>query len=137
MVLASGCYGYYPSTQPSPVGHDVMITLTDSGSVVLARQIGPAAESLIGRIATDSDNSVTIAMMSVHQRDGNETAWRGEPVVVPRLLMSSLVERHFSRARTALFTGAVALAAVALRQAFHGTGYSTGANGLPGSGGVK
>jgi len=137
MVFAGGCYGYYPATQPSPVGHDVMITLTDSGSVVLARQIGPAAESLIGRVATNTDNAVTIAMLSVHQRDGNETEWRGEPVVIPRPLMISLTERHFSRGRTALFTGAVALAAVALRQAFHGTGYSTGANGLPGSGGAK
>jgi hypothetical protein len=76
-------------------------------------------------------------MLSVHQRDGNETEWRGEQVVVPRLLMSAVVERHFSRGRTALLAGVTGLAFVVLRQAFHGTGYSTGGNGLPGSGGAK
>ena len=137
LLLAGGCYGYYPAAQPSPVGRDVLITLTDSGSVVLAGQLGPAAESLIGRVTTDSANSVVIAATSVHQRNGNDTEWRGEHVVIPRPLVSTVVERRFSRARTALLTGIVAIAAVALRDAFNGSGYSTGANGLPGTGGAK
>jgi hypothetical protein len=137
LMLAGGCYGYYPIEHSSPVGQQVMLTLTDSGSLVLARQIGPAAQSLLGRVATDSNNAVTIAMSSVQQRDGNETSWRGEPVVVPRPLVANLVERRFSRGRTALLAGVTGLAVVALRQAFHGVGYSTGGSGLPNTGGAK
>ena len=130
LVLVSGCYGYYPITESSPAGHDVQVTLTDSGAVALARQIGPFADALNGRLVSVSGNDYVLAMASVHQRDGNETSWRGERVAVPRPLVARLEERRFSRGRTTLFSGAVAIALVAVRQAFQGTGSSSPGSGL-------
>src|SRR4051812_10171124 len=124
LVLLGGCYGYYPSSGPSPVGRDVELTLSDSGAVALARQIGASAQAVRGRYATDSANALILAVTGVHQRDGNDVDWKGEHVAFPRPLVMKVEERRFSRARTALFTGMVAIAAVALRQAFSGDGFS-------------
>lgn len=137
LALLGGCYGYYPSATPAPVGRDVEVTLTDSGAVALSRQIGPSAEAVRGRFATDSGNAVVLAVSGVRQRDGNDVDWKGERVAIPRLLVVKIEERKFSRARTALFGGAVAIAAIALRQAFSGDGFSFFGSGQVGKGGAK
>lgn len=131
LVLVSGCYGYYPIAESSPAGHEVQVTLTDSGAMVLARQVGPFADELNGRLVNASGNELVLSMSSVHQRDGNETSWRGERVAVPKPLVARLEERRFSRARTTLFSGAMAVALVAMRQAFQGPGTSSQGSGLP------
>jgi len=96
--LVSGCYGYYPISESGPAGRDVQMTLTDSGAVVLARQVGPFADELNGRLVSMSGNDYVLAMSSVHQRDGNETSWRGERVAVPRPLVARLEEALALRA---------------------------------------
>jgi len=137
LVLLSACYGYYPSVSPAPAGHDVEITLTDSGAVALARQVGPSAEAIRGRIASDSANALVLAVTGVRQRDGNDVDWKGERVAIPRLLVTSVQERRFSRARTAVFGAAVAISAIALRQAFTGNGFSFLGSGTVNKGGAK
>jgi len=137
IVLLGGCYGYYPPASPAPVGRDVEVTLSDSGTMALSRQVGPSAEAVRGRFATDSANALVLAVTGVHQRDGNDVDWKGERVVIPRPLVVKVEERRFSRARTALFTGAIAIAAVALRQAFSGDGFSFFGSGQVGKGGAK
>jgi len=136
-VLLGGCYGYYPVTPPGPVGRQVELTLTDSGAVVLARQIGPFAEAVSGRLAADSANSVIVSMSGVRQRDGNETSWKGERVSIPWPLVSRVSERRFSRARTILFGGATAVALVALRSALGGSGFGSMGSGQDGGSGRK
>jgi hypothetical protein len=136
-MLLGGCYGYYPPATPAPVGRDVELTLSDSGAVVLTRQIGPSAEAIRGRFATDSGNQIILSVTGVRQRDGNDVDWKGERVSIPRPLVIKVEERRFSRARTALFTGTIAIAAIALRQAFSGDGFSFLGNGQVGKGGAK
>ena len=137
VVLLGGCYGYYPVTPPGPVGRQVELTLTDSGAVVLGRQIGPYAEAVSGRVAADSANAIVVAMTGVRQRDGNETDWKGEHVSFPRQLVATMAERRFSRARTVLFSGAMAVALVAVRQALGGTGFGSLGGGSSGGTGRK
>jgi hypothetical protein len=137
VVLVGGCYGYYPSTIASPVGRSVQVTLTDSGAVVLARQVGASAEAIQGRFTADSGNALVLAVTGVHQRDGNDVDWKGERVAIPRPLVVKVQERRFSRARTALFAGAIGVSAIALRQAFGGSGFSFFGNGQGGKGGTK
>ena len=134
LLLAGGCYGYYPETTATPVGRDVQVTLTDSGSVVLAPRIGPQVQSLLGRLDADSSRNLLVALSSVKRRDGDETTWKGERVAVPRALVATVEERRFSRARTTLFSGALAVALVAIREGFAGRGGSTGGSGLPTTG---
>ncbi len=134
LLFAGGCYGYYPVTTAAPVGRDVQLTLTDSGSFALSRQIGQGVEAVSGRVANDSAGTIVLAVSGTRRRDGVETDWRGERLGVPRAYVASLAERKFSRSRTVLFSGIVAGTLYALREAFGGNGYSSPGNGLPGTG---
>jgi hypothetical protein len=136
LALPGACYGYYPVTGATPTGRDVQLTLTDSGAVILAPRIGPSADMLYGRVAGDSASAMLLALTAVHQRDGNEVDWKGEHVAVSRPLIARLDERRFSRARTAVFGTALAVALIAIRQGFQGKGAGFG-NGLNGQGAPK
>jgi hypothetical protein len=111
--------------------------LSDSGAVVLASTIGPAAESVVGRIVSDSGSAYVVAIMLVRRRDGDETSWRGEQVVVPRSLVTEAGQRRFSPSRTALFGGLVSATLVAARLAFQGHGSGGGGGGVGQSGGLR
>ncbi|HXT14055.1 MAG TPA: hypothetical protein VN706_00400 [Gemmatimonadaceae bacterium] len=137
LLLAGACYGYYPVDGPSPVGHEMQLNLTDSGAVALSRQIGPAAQTVSGRVTRDSANTLIVSLESVTLRDGTDTPYKGEHLSVGRPLIASMAERRFSRARTILFTGATIVALVAARQAFQGSGASSGGSGLPNGTGAK
>jgi hypothetical protein len=137
LFLASGCYGYYPVTAAAPVGREVQLMLTDSGSVVLTRSVGAGVDAVSGRVTGDSSGTIILAMTGTRKRDGIETDWKGERVAVPRALVANVSERRFSRARTLAFSGALAVALVSMRQAFGGSGASSPGSGLPGGTGAK
>src|SRR6188768_73338 len=122
LLLLGGCYGYYVPSTSTPVGRDVQVTLSDSGSFVMSPKVGPQAAAIDGRYAADSANAILLSVTGVRQRDGNGVDWRGERVLVPRPFVVKLEERRFSRGRTALFAGAVAVGLLGARQAFAGTG---------------
>jgi len=134
VVLLSGCYGYVaPGPGSSLVGSEAQLQLSDSGAVVLASKIGPAAQSITGRIVTDSAPGYVVSVASVKQRDGNETFWHGEYVLVERTLITQAGRRRFSPSRTALFSGVLSVGLLAVRQAFLGHGSGGGGGGIGGS----
>jgi hypothetical protein len=132
-ALAS-CYAYHraPSTLPPP-GEHVRITLNDSGTALLAAQVGPSTEALSGRMLQDSAGSYLIAVSSTRRRDGVEMGWRGERVAVSRPFVVQVEERRFSRTRTVLASAAVVVAVLFAREAFWGPGGVFG--GAPPGGG--
>jgi len=134
--LASGaCYGYVaPPQGASLVGRETQLELTDSGAVVLASTIGPAATAIVGRLMSDTGSVYVISLSSVRQRSGEETTWRGEHVAVPHALVMSADTKRFSLPRTALFSGVVSVGLIAARQAFHGLGSAGGGGGIGRSG---
>ena len=86
--LLGGATATIPRASPTPVGHDVKITLTDSGSGrarASDRSVGGGDSTAACRPtpAAISCSSVT----GVRQRDGNEIDWKGERVAVPRPLV--------------------------------------------------
>ncbi len=125
--LVGGCYGYYPESHARGlVGRNLQLTLTDSGSVVLARQLGPSIDAVAGRLTADSGDKFMVAVTSVRNRNGSDFDWRGEVVPIPHPLVAEVSERRFSRARTTLFSAAVGVALVAIREAFQGQGGGIG-----------
>ena len=133
VVWLSGCYGYVaPGPGSSLVGSEAQLQLSDSGAVVLASRIGPAAESITGRILTDTPPGYVVSVVSVKQRDGSETYWHGEHVVVDRMLVTHAGTRRFSPSRTALFSGVLSVGLLAARQAFLGRGSGGGGGGISG-----
>jgi len=137
LFFLGGCYGYYPPSTPVPVGKSVEVTLSDSGSFALARQIGPSAAAISGRLTSDSTNALILAVTGVRKRDGNEVDWKGERVLVPRPLVMKLEERRFSRGRTTLLMGSVVVGLLVTRSALGGSGFSFLGNGQAQQGTAK
>jgi len=134
VVGLCGCYGYVaPPHGSSLVGSEAQLRLSDSGAVVLASKIGPSAESITGRIVTDTARAYVVALSSVRQRDGDETLWHGEHVLVDRALITEAGTRRFSPSRTALFSGILSAGLVAARLAFGGHGSGGGGGGIGGA----
>ena len=134
VVALCGCYAYVaPPRGTSFVGKSSELWLTDSGAVVLASQIGPQAEAITGRVVADSLNGYVVALSAVRRRDGDETTWNGERILVTRALITDAGTRQFSASRTALFSGIVSAGLVAARLAFQGHGTGGGGGGVSGS----
>ncbi len=127
-TFLSACFGYYPHPQPAGlVGKDVLLTLTDSGSVVLASRLGPSITEVFGRLDSDSASAFGVSVISVRNRGGLETDWKGERVAISRPLVAAVAERRFSRARTTALGAILGVALYAVREAFQGTGGGFGA----------
>jgi hypothetical protein len=89
-LLVSGCYEYLPARDPvALIGRRVQLSLTDSGTVALARQVGPSVEALEGTLLADSAGAYVIGVTLTRVRSGAEVDWRDERVSVPHSLVSS------------------------------------------------
>jgi hypothetical protein len=134
LPLLAGCYVYRPVGGTSPVGSNrVRLTLTDSGAVTLASQLGPATEQVSGRVLSDSDGAYVLSVLETKRRGGTEADWKGEQVTVPRILVARAEERRFSRKRTLLASLALVAVTIGAREAFWGPGGVFG--GAPPGGG--
>jgi hypothetical protein len=123
LPLLAGCYTFGPIAGRSTVGGDrVRLTLTDSGAVVLASQLGPATEEVTGRMIGESDGAYVVSVLGTRRRGTAETEWRGEHVAVPRVFVARAEARRFSRTRTALAAVGLVAAALGAREAFWGPG---------------
>jgi len=130
----TGCYDYYQPETPDLVAHEVQLSITDSGSVVLAPQVGWGIGAVDGKVISDSDMRYQLAVTGIRRRDGQESGWNGEPVSIPHAVVDTVLERRFSRSRTTLFAAATAMAIITATHAFAGTGGSNAPGGT-GSGG--
>jgi hypothetical protein len=136
-LFSLGCYGYYRPSTAVLAGRQIEISLTDSGSLALAPQLGFNVEAVDGRLVRDSASSYLVSVTGIRKRDGQESGWKGESVSIPRTDVSTLQERRFSRARTTLFAAASTIAMVAVKRAFAGNGGATAPGGTPGGTGPK
>lgn len=137
-LAAAGCYGYVaPPPGASLAGREVQLWLSDSGAVVLTPTLGPAVESVVGRVLSDTGSTVVMAVTATQQRGGAESAWHGERVAISRTLIIDAGTRRFSASRTALFGGILGAGLIAARQAFQGRGSGGGGGGVGQAGGLR
>ncbi len=127
-LLAPGCYSYQNMAGREPVPRtEISVTLTDSGSVALAAEVGPRVRTLKGKVLEVTPDIIRLEMIETTDFRGMESLWRGEPVSVPRRLTASMDQRQFSLWRTVVTAaGGVALVVVA--------GVAIGEAGSSGSG---
>jgi hypothetical protein len=127
------CYEYLPARTPaSLLGQRVQLTLTDSGSVVMASRVGPSVDAIEGDLVADSAGSYVVGVTVTRARNGTESDWRGERVAVAHPLVASFAERRFSRSRST-FAGALMTAGiVAITVSLRGNGESSGGAPTPG-----
>lgn len=105
-----GCYTFTPvASNPAP-GTDLVLGLNDQGRVNLGQSVGPAAETIEGKLQTKTDSSYVISVSSVRYFNGGSNTWSGEPLTVGTSLVQQAQERRFSPSKTALAVGAAAAA---------------------------
>jgi len=133
-LLLNGCYEYLPSPDRTTdlTGKRVELTLTDAGAVVLASAIGPQMESVGGTLVDLQQDNLVVSVLSVTNRNGMETGWKGERIEVPRSMIARLEERRFSVRRTIFASAALMAGLVIAQRAFGGAGGSTTPGGGPG-----
>ena len=122
LVLATGCYTYRPITTTPRVNERVRLTLTEQGSVELARFLGPRVAAAEGSLnALTGDGAMVVAVDFVQMADGTRQPWSGEGVVTfPANHVREVRERTFLRrqsyvAGAALTGGIIAVAIIALK----------------------
>ena len=102
----AACYDYHPLTAPSPdQGSYVAATLTETGSVDLARYLGPDVFAVRGRYLATGEAGVVVSVTSVELKRGTVVSWAGETVVLPSEAVASLDVRRLAKGRTALLAG--------------------------------
>ena len=110
--LLAACYTYHPlPANPEPQTR-VSIQLSDVGRVGAAKTIGAGTQSVDGSIVATDDTAYRLAVSSVKPLRGPRVRWTGEQVTVRRDYVAIVQERRMSKGRTALFSIAVAFAAV-------------------------
>jgi hypothetical protein len=135
-VTSSGCFTY-ATVDPGAVtpGRDVRMELTDAGTAALAPLIGPGMVTVDGRVTSVDSGEVQLAVTQTTDRRSIEHLWRGEPVTVPRPLVSHVSQRKFSASRTALLSAGIAAAVVAAAAGAHAASSSSSPGGSGHGGG--
>ncbi len=134
LCLTAGCYNYAPLATPSPEpGTDLAVTLTDAGSVELARYLGPSVMVVRGRFVGHSEQGLQLSVASVELVRGDELPWQGETVTLPPGDIASLEVRRFAHGKTYLLAGGSVAALVVTVGTFQviGGGTFLGIGGPP------
>lgn len=122
----AGCFSYVPvGTALGAAGATVRVRLDPASTGVgspLASVIGPRAEVLEGRLVSQDNAEVTIAVETVTRLGGGEENWTRDPVRVPRPAVVALERRRLDPVRSALLAGVVVGGAVIVGQVGGGSG---------------
>jgi hypothetical protein len=129
-VMLGACYEYVPArSATSLLGQRVQLSLTDSGSVVMASRVGPSVDAIEGNLLADSAGAYVLGVTLTRARSGGETDWREERVAVPHPLVASLAQRRLSRSRSTFAGALMSAGLVAVTVGLRGSGNSSG--GVP------
>lgn len=109
----SGCYTFTPATTNPAPGTEMVLGLNDQGRVTLGQSVGPAAETIEGKLQSKTDSAYVISVSSVRYFNGGTNAWSGEPLSVGTSFVQQAQERRFSAGKTALAVAVAAGAAIA------------------------
>lgn len=127
LCLSSGCYTYRTLAGRDPVPKtEISLTLTDSGSVALAAEVGPRVRKLHGKVLEVTPGTIRLEMIESVDYRGIETLWKGEPVAVPRGLTAGMDERQFSTWKTVAASAAGVFLVVGTGVALAGLGSGSG-----------
>ena len=134
MATATGCATYRPVDRDTATGNiDVLLDLTERGTLELGSLVGPSIVSLDGRVRGHTDSSFTMSLTQVISRSGDAQVWKGEVILVPLRFANGFRKREVSRSRTYLLAAAIAAGAIVSGMAFKA---GTSGNGKPGEGPV-
>ena len=136
--LTAGCYNYSPLTQPTPEpGAYLAVTLTDAGSVDLARYLGPSVFVVRGRYVGGDDQGLVVSVSSVELVRGDQVPWAGERVTLRNDRIAAVQVRQLAKRRSVLLVGAGITGLVATTVAFGLVGGASSGSTVGGPPGKK
>ena len=127
VLWTSGCYSY--AVRPvSEVSQNATVTvdINDMGSVALGDRVGPEVMRLEGKVVQRSDTTVRLLVSHVTYLNGNTEEWQGQEVGLRVQDVKLVTQRTFSRSRTALLIGAIAVGFVATILSLNFLGITSG-----------
>ena len=109
LLVSMGCFTLKPVTgQPLPLGTVVSLSINDAGRAVLSGTMGPEISDIEGRLVQKDSAEYVLAVSLVKLMRGGEQVWSGERIRVKSEFVSGVMERKFSRSRTAFVVSAAA-----------------------------
>ncbi|HKW10842.1 MAG TPA: hypothetical protein VJO33_10735 [Gemmatimonadaceae bacterium] len=113
------CYTQHALTAPTPAaGTHIVAELTDSGTVIMANQLGPGVTEVEGVFAQSDGANWKLLMTRVEQRGVGSTFWNREPVSFPRIALTRVTDRQLDKKRSWIAAGIIAAAAIIAARAF-------------------
>jgi hypothetical protein len=105
-VLVSGCFTYTPviGTQPVP-GQRLALTISDQGRVALADRVSSGVVRIDGTLVSALNGEYVLSVTDVATISGS-SHWSGERVSINKDHVTGIMQRRFSKGRTAMAVGA-------------------------------
>ncbi len=118
-----------------PVGADVQVALTDSGSSAVAAGVGRHAQQLDGKVTQSDATGITLSVSELTRTGGTTELGEGRLVSVPADAIATIRVQSLSVSRTLLTAGAIVAASLAVgRSLGGGSGTSVHGGGPPPTG---
>lgn len=111
ILLLCGCYANVPLTTTPDIGTRVHVELTDQGSVDLTQYLGRNVASVDGRLLQGSDSAMSLSVLQLTTRSGDDQFWKGEAVTLPKHAIATVQHRKLSFWKSGLIAGALVAAA--------------------------
>jgi len=111
-ALLAGCYTLQPTGGIAPeIGDELALDINDVGRVGLGGSMGPEIAQVEGKLISRENAEYLVAVNAIHTLRGGDQVWTGEQVHIKSEYVTSVYQRHFSKARTVTL-GAIGVAAV-------------------------
>ena len=110
-VLTSSCYNLQPPPGPVPEpGTRLSLSINDVGRTALGESMGSALRRVEGNFQAKEGDDYVVNVSGVEFLQGGYQTWAGESVRINSSYVSAVYEKKFSKAKTALVLGGLALA---------------------------
>jgi hypothetical protein len=136
LLATTACQSYSTvALNAVPVGADVRVTLTDSGSALVAGDVGHHAERLEGKVTHSDVAGLTMSVDELTRTGGTSELGEGKLVSVPADAIATVQLQSVSVSKSLLLAGVAAAGAIAIgRSLGAGNGTSVRGSGPPGAG---
>src|SRR3972149_7007665 len=85
LLLQAGCYTYQPlQTSVPATGRRIAVLLNDRGRFALGDKLGASVDKIDGLLVEVDSMGIALEVYRTTDLRGNEAAWTGERVDVPR-----------------------------------------------------
>jgi len=114
-LLTTSCYNLQPTSVAVPEpGTRIAFAINDVGRVALGGSMGPELRRVEGAFQSKNGDDYLVNVSGVELLQGGYQTWAGESVRINSSYVSAVYEKKFSKSKTALVVGGLAVAAATI-----------------------